>query len=218
MIIKSRFKDYYDYVAHIYGGGDPSIVYVREPFTPMVDGYRNSVDVPYDNKTIFDYDHYLIGKFGDKRFKWLSVNGCQYLIVSGRQNFGWQVITEENHPEIWKFLSKPSPWFAKQKKKATDYFGVFRNSNLDISKAVKAPVFTFNFCDGLVVVDSEIPTLQDIGFDKIIKPEQLYQDISYFIVNVMKESPDMMPPTKMTDKEKIQQHGFDLKQSFRHRK
>jgi hypothetical protein len=34
----------------------------------------------------------------------------------------------------------------------------------------------------------------------------------------MKESPDIKPPVEIHDKDKITGHGFDLKQSFRHRK
>jgi len=80
-------------------------------------------------------------------------------------------------------------------------------------------VFTFDHGrTGTVRVDENIPILGDIGLAAVYPAEQLYQDLSYFIVNTMKDSPDMAKPSSITDKEKISSHGFDLKMSFRHRK
>ncbi len=63
-----------------------------------------------------------------------------------------------------------------------------------------------------------VPILKDIGFNHVQSPEQTYQDISYYMANVLRENPDVVPPVKIADKDRIVQHGFDLKQSFRHRK
>ena len=69
-----------------------------------------------------------------------------------------------------------------------------------------------------IVIDKNIPILQEYGINHYIQPEQLYQDIAYYVSNKMVTSPDLEVHDNMTDKEKIVQHGFDLKQSFRHRK
>lgn len=66
-----------------------------------------------------------------------------------------------------------------------------------------------------------IPNLSEIkGLAKVYTPEQIYQDISYWVTNVLNTSPDVQPAgaPPQTDKEKIVAHGLDLKQSFRHRK
>lgn len=49
-------------------------------------------------------------------------------------------------------------------------------------------------------------------------PQQLVQEIEYTLGNRMHSSPDQSPADKRTDKEKIVSAGFDVKQSFRHRK
>lgn len=67
-------------------------------------------------------------------------------------------------------------------------------------------------------VGYRLPILQEHDFQSVVDPYQLYQDLEYFIANTMNESPDTMPATQMTNKEKIVAAGFDLKQSFRHRK
>ena len=38
MKIISKFKDYYDHVAYMYGGGDPKIIYDRKPIKFIKDG------------------------------------------------------------------------------------------------------------------------------------------------------------------------------------
>ena len=60
--------------------------------------------------------------------------------------------------------------------------------------------------------------LEDLGFASLMNAEQLYQDIATYITNVLRSNPDITPPVQVSDKDKIGQHGFDLKQSFRHRK
>ena len=69
-----------------------------------------------------------------------------------------------------------------------------------------------------IIIDKNIPILQEYGVNNYIQPEQLYQDIAYYVSNKMVTSPDLEVHDNMSDKEKIAQHGFDLKQSFRHRK
>ena len=51
MKIKSRWRDYYDFVEHLYGGGDPRVVYVRDKIIPdrMLNGlepYEDMLDIP----------------------------------------------------------------------------------------------------------------------------------------------------------------------------
>src|ERR1019366_2001257 len=67
-------------------------------------------------------------------------------------------------------------------------------------------------------VGDECPKLVDMKFATKLSPEQLYQDLSCFMGNTMRGSPDIDTPVKLADKDRIVQHGFDLKQSFRHRK
>jgi hypothetical protein len=60
--------------------------------------------------------------------------------------------------------------------------------------------------------------LDSLGFACMRSAEQAYQEIETYIVNVLRVNPDKAVPVQVADKDKINQHGFDLKQSFRHRK
>lgn len=220
--IKSQFKDYYDHVAHKFGGGDPSITYLRNRLTPLRHSYGTTfvdeIVVVQDGLMPLPYIDY--GSCMD--FKWLSVVGKRYLLVRTHTNYtlytDWKIFTEKDHPELWQKMNISRGRFSRINSTSLDYVGVFSDSLVELSRKVRAPVFTFR-CNrsNNAMVDGNIPILGDLGMAKLISPEQLYQELSYFIGNVMKESPDMMPPTKMTDKEKITQHGFDNRISFRHR-
>jgi hypothetical protein len=82
------------------------------------------------------------------------------------------------------------------------------------SRLLGAPVFTFDDRD----VDTNVPILAHIGMPALRSAEWMYQDLSYFVGNLLRESPDVKPPVEVSDKDKIVEHGFDLRQSFRHRK
>jgi len=67
-------------------------------------------------------------------------------------------------------------------------------------------------------IERKIPVLADYKFGAVREATQLYQDLSYFMGNTIHPSPDLAPPVQVSDKDRIVQHGFDLRQSFRHRK
>ncbi|MNL14187.1 hypothetical protein D3C87_1351180 [compost metagenome] len=68
-------------------------------------------------------------------------------------------------------------------------------------------------------MDCQVPCLLDLDFGKVLPAEQLWQDIQYYLLNLINESPDMAPPPRppQTNLEKLQSHGFDKRWSFRHR-
>ena len=70
----------------------------------------------------------------------------------------------------------------------------------------------------VALVDRTIPKLQDYGFPKEITAEDIAASADYFVRNLIHEVPDQAPINPMSEKEKILAHGFDLTQSFRHRK
>lgn len=208
MKIKSKFKDYYDYVAHIYGGGDPNIVYARDKF-------KNSefeiFQIPF-NKDIWPLPHNIINY--SYNLKWVIVAGKYYLIVSPLNQDVWTVYTPE-HP-----ISK---YFINSK---LNYTGEFNLHLVELSRMLNAPIFTIRRSHHnwqtkktWLDIDTNVPNLGNLGVGSIIQPEQMYQDLSYFLGNVINISPDMMPEPDpaMTNKERILSHGFDVKTSFRHR-
>ena len=95
----------------------------------------------------------------------------------------------------------------------------------NLCKIVKLPVFLvkrdFDHTNNKRICSVWCPpSLRTIEMEKVYSSEQLYQDIEYYITNVINESPDMMPKgnPEMTNNEKILSKGFDLKTSFRKRK
>ena len=219
MKIQSQFVDYYDHVAHQYGGGDPSCLYLRKRLVDRVgkDGESYGGLVIISQKRIFRLPYNINPNF---HYKWLSVCAKYYLLIQTIDENGlyspWKIIDKKLHAEAWKSLT--GRW--ARSPEVLECIGVFSESLLELSRKVNAPVFTFDATSSNthdVQVDGEIPILGDIGLPSKINSQQLYQDIAYFLGNIMKLSPDMMPATSMTDKEKVLQHGFDKKVSFRHR-
>ena len=218
MKIKSSFKDYYDYVAHAYGGGDPKILYIREqvPVTRHV--------IESNTNWIMHQPYYI----PNSEFSWLVVNGACYTLMSivdpetGKKSPP-KFFTQENFGEYVESIKNSRYYFRKLDIKNDRYQGVKSAIVTNLSRHLRQPVFiikSYSACKDpnkhIFEVDSRIPILQHYQFHKYFSPEQLYQEIAYYISNTMHESPDLVVHDNMTNKEKILQHGFDLQTSFRH--
>lgn len=59
------------------------------------------------------------------------------------------------------------------------------------------------------------PRLKDFGFEKIKDPFTAFQEISMYLANILVEQKIV---DAVDDKYRIEQHGFDIKKSLRHRK
>lgn len=213
MRIISKYTDYYDYVANAYGGGDNRQTYVRAPLQTTrieLSGYHR-LPAPY----------YHLSTHWRKR--WLSVNGRVFLQLS-YDHGPWEFLTEENFGErVDKLWSSTVKWHRTPHVEWNKLFNVQSPAALQMSIILKQPVFIINYHDGstkatVFVLDELIPNLGQMGFARYQSAEQLYQDMAYFVGNQMQPSPDLVVVDNMTDREKVVQHGFDLRQSFRHRK
>jgi len=226
MKIKSRFKDYYDYVAHAYGGGDPRVLYLRD-----------RIDEKLCHQTFDKYEvDNQLGLAAPKSramgttFSWLIVNGLSYTLVSTYDSESHlrsapQILTEENFGDRLEELFSTRSWRDDTYTFRWDkYVGQESSIGVKISQRIKQPVFVIeqisrNWTNDSMtfVINDAVPILQNLHFAKFFSPEQMYQDIAYFVSNKMVTSPDLVVNNNMTDKEKIVQHGFDIRQSFRHR-
>jgi hypothetical protein len=211
MKIKSKFKDYYDYVAHAYGWSDEKITYVRDRF-PYVEDIK-SFFINFGGAILNPPNKFSRDTMGHD-FKWVIVAGRYYLIISPEYKDEW-VLYSSKHPLANRLVGN-----------SRMYIGQEDNNLIELSRILKAPVFcvkgtNYNWRAKRIDIEVgyDIPNLGELGFASIIPPEQMYQDIYYFMGNVIHISPDMMPEPNpaMTDKERIISHGFDLKASFRHR-
>ena len=228
MIIKSQFKDYYDYVAHLYGGGDPKVVYPRRPLTHLLDE-SNKIKVMTSTENFENLPHRYYYHYDrispNVHFKWLVVTSKYYLLCGMSDVEGgfirWKVFNKQDHPKDWAYLIENKSSWMRQRREF--YFGYETPALLEVSRALKEPVFCItgierkhkqNGC--IVTVEEIIPNLGLLGMPSLISPEQMYQDIAYFVGNKIHVSPDLAPPVKVSDKDRIMQYGFDLKTSFRH--
>lgn len=222
MIIKSPFKDYYDFVAHQFGGGDPKVVYVRDRLKPLREmGSLRIADpilVPHNG---LEYEDRLpYSREIGVHYEWLVVCGKRYLLKreSGPGKDGKARICKD-------FLVRKKVKYRWQEREH-DFkpYSVGGGSKffLELSQKIKQPVFKilgdYYLNRRQVAIDSEIPILADTGIQSLVDPYQMYQDIAYFIGNTLIENPDIAPPVVVGEKDRIVAHGFDLKQSFRHRR
>ena len=207
MKIISRFKDCYDHISYIYGV-DEKIVYTRDVVKNVeirakeIPGYREfrSINqmVKFGEKVsivvIVDKIYFVVDNYYTKEERILD--------QSDRLMRSRSIIRDETHnnPELI----------------------------LELTKKVGSPVYRIDSINGdwsdpdrklIARIDKKTPRLSDIkGMVALLDPQQTYQEISYAITNLLNPNPDITPPVFVSDKYKIQAAGFDMKQSFRHRK
>lgn len=237
MLIKSKFKDYYDIVAHTYGV-DNKIVFDRNIEIPeYVDVYvpdENIVSIPSPFEYLFDYGpckgvEEKVRLEGIDSFGILSVCGKPFIV--GHSKSGYDNSCNRVIPPLYLM---PSPELFNLLMGLHCYKGIPaltepRRYLLKISQQIKSPIFMMHSMQYWAYrspnvkkfeLHQSVPCLASIkGFAKLYSAEQVYQDVSYWISNVMNGAPDVQPigSPPLTDKERILSHGFDLKQSFRHR-
>lgn len=207
MKIISRFKDCYDHISYIYGI-DEKIVYTRdvvknvEIIEKEIPGYRKFRDI---NLLVESGEKVSIVVIVDKMYFVVEnylMNEERVLDQSDRLMRSRSIIRDETHndPDLI----------------------------LELTKKVGSPVYRIESIDLdwsdpdrklIARIAEKTPRLSDIkGMVALLDPQQTYQEISYAITNLLNPNPDNTPPIVVSDKYKIQAAGFDLKQSFRHRK
>lgn len=239
MKIKSSFKDYYDHIEHI-NGGDPKVIYLRHRLKPLRDIGTSHIA----EKLRFAFNlgralpHSYSHAYRDCNFKWCIICGKYYLLVeqtpTDKPIIPWTVVTPES-----AMMKRLCP--EKEKRKWLDrvvtpdfYFGSTSTSAIELCQLLKQPVFIvesngYGYLQGddmsyhrkrtqMVIVECELPILKDLGFASVIPAEIMYQDIAYFMSNTIRTNPDNNPPVEIENQDKIVGHGFDLRESFRHRK
>lgn len=234
MKIISPFKDYYDYVGFIGGREDSRVVYKRPAFLPQSEKERKfSEQGTLQNLPSLWGVWSRLNREDDLYFCWCAIAGKQYLLA--------RRVTYNKHtglaqgPSAWQFLHKNNSDYQLllERKDRLDLFeedsscalknwmGVSSDVVTKISRKLKAPVFlfkqerTWGENAKTVEVYPQVPNLGALGLGKVLPAKQVYQEIEYFMSNLIYENPDTQPPAEVSDKDKIKQHGFDLKTSFR---
>lgn len=222
MRISSKFRDYYDFVADMYGGGDPRVTYPRtrltkvDPKAPWAGGLYIDFDkwgvLPDPNR------HYNFGRLDAFEFRYLIIAGKPYLLRRS--------LSQIYDGDINSFkVADPEPdrYGGVSWQRDKFEFGVEYPYLVELCRKVKHPVFVINRIEYLkdrkvsIHVDGQCPVLGRIGMAKRVEPTQMYQELAMFVGNKMRETPDQKPPIELGNSQKIVKAGFDLKKSFRHR-
>ncbi len=230
MRIITDFKDYYDHIAYQYGGGDPKIVYIRPHIHNKNIGFLGNLDIKSEyfyreNKYRISIDGVecsesigqafsLYSKFYDGRnvynpqVRIIIVGDIIFTQIKMTEKENYRMITEDD------IKSSKHTW-GRTRRNLKEMVNYSDPKFVDLCRHFGLPVFMFNLEKNNVYLDENCPNLGKLGIPKYIPDFMMYQHLSYFVGNVIKESPDMMPPVKVTDKDKILGHGFDVRTSFR---
>jgi len=191
------------------------------------------------------HESYLTTEKWDKmknlETKWLVFCGRQFLLhrfKAGVLTYSdWRLASREVKDFFLEKYSKS--WWVRDVEVSEDFMtGKFFDCHVNTSKWLERPVFCINRfapeCQGRGIertgkypqythhsffpVEKNTPVLKLLGLPSILSAEQAYQELSYFIGNLMQDNPDMKPPVEIDQKYRLEEHGFDSKISFRHRK
>lgn len=217
----SKHKDYYDYLQGIYGI-DEKMIYDRRTDYLAKPNEFSEKEKDYIIYTLAICNRlFIIYKYGNKYYH-----------------------TAEEILELDDLLTKDddtkgilSVWARRRNKKdlIKNAENLYNSNNveIDVNKKVRQPVL-IKTRDGefscpltrelggyygkrVIKEDAywSIPILSEYGVASVYPAEKIYQDISSFLGWLVDNPPI---PNNQTNDEKILSHGFDLKQSFRHRK
>lgn len=227
MLIKSKFRDYYDYLAQ---SSTDSIVWERD----LIQGKKP--DYPYQNIRIdIDVDLALpkASFFNEKypeaswffKTQTLSLKSIEYNILT-------LVVCDTAYPVLKSYIfasGKPrytllTPGVSQliPIKVETPKICDLKALNSKVGNCVYLITSVQQGSDGngnfRVYIEPDVPILKDLGFQKIMSAEKLFFTLCQG-VEMIKGDPDSLPEAKppITNKERIESHGLDYKLSFRHR-
>jgi hypothetical protein len=198
MKILSNFKDYYDFIAGIYGIDD-TIVYERHHQT-VKHGCYNWDKKEYENK---NWEKVPISGFSDSsmglKTSLIALCDKTYFVAKykGKFYFG------EDAKFILNEIS--DKWVKSRFKKEMSY----HSQDTNINETEKCPILLIDNNGSEIRPIAKNIRLSDFGFGSFIEPLTIFTSISEFLT---KEKPFV---DNRTNIEKLQSFGFDKVTSFR---
>lgn len=197
MKIIKKYKDYYDYLAGIYGRDD-LLVYDRR-----------------DGQSIFltDYMKFDIA-FCNNLYRVVHNDGRFYYSVDDLKELFSELFDKGSKSYLYHIFGwvNTNPNYKTRILKNDKFFeNIIKIRSTDINKKYRDPILVKGWGGSWVKPIS----LEQLGFAKVKSAHDAYTELSNFL-GWLKDNPPL--PDNQTDKEKVVAHGFDLKQSFRHRK
>lgn len=207
ILIISKYKDFYDHISYCFGV-DEKIVYVRDTIKNVEIRIR---DIP---------GYRMLRALNDQKYLHESVS---IVVIVDKMYF-----VARNHSNGRDRALGASDLIMKSRYVLRDNSHNDSGRILNLSKLVGSPVYRINYIlydrsepdmKMIAKIDKNAPRLTTIqGMVSLLDAQQVYQNIEYAIANQLNDSPDTSPRVDIEDKYKIAAAGFDLKQSFRHRK
>lgn len=238
MIIISKFKDYYDFMVEKYGRDDKIILDRRIIENDVVElNEHEDISFRFISPNVSPYQK----NNNQICFKFLVICGKIYIVKglfckAEEPNVQWDIFSlftfEDLEDEkiakefIELVYSKDFGYFKKMKfkrkgyKDYNDLKNFFNNDKnnfmIEVSKKIKRAIFMVDVIyrdEKSLRVYHKTPVLEKIkGISGILPPEKIYQDLSYFIGNILTDQKEIY---ETSNKTKIVKAGFDLKTSFR---
>jgi hypothetical protein len=235
MKIFSNFKDYYDHVQAF--GQDEDVSYIRATKT-YCDPYRNHSYFRNNNKWDSRYVWYKVILDGDGRETLVHRDPEEHIITHA--GWGGNVITvhfcgkvyyaiEHNvHSTLKKEYfydpAKYEKWFNETNRSRYDRYYLKSELELlasngkvdqrELNKINRTPIILIKKTyEGLYNIHN--PRLNVIEFQKVVDPYTAFMELDMFLSGVLgKTGGDMVT---ISDKDKIDKHGFDMQYGFRTR-
>jgi hypothetical protein len=233
MKIVSKYRDYYDAQAYMYGIDD-HIVYARGDLTQKEQSFQGEWSHP-DYEIVMPKGLGHVASHASSLRSLMSDNilvicGKAYSLIDVTPKDEWKRKLEVFHPERhakqleeWQKQRWNPKWLGLDREEAITPTRERPQSPflIEVSRQIEQPVFIIKSTrNGILHLEGQYKPLSEMAVAPWYPMEQIFQDLSYFITNQVNSSPDMMPALKppQTDKEKLLAHGMDARFSFRHRK
>lgn len=215
MILHTDFRDYYDNAIGF--GVDEKVHYNR--FTKKIDiVFKTQNDLPI---------HHGMGLLGfcgrilpfiklhklDEKFI-CDLDDSRPKIVEVFHAFSLEAYKEKQ--EEWKDFSFDF-WYqdGRELLKLKQFFFDWAIQSDSVFLEHKVPIWAMNFNTGKEKNGIANPRLKEYLFERIKDSTDAFQEISTYLANILVEQKEI---AVVEDKYRIQQHGFDLKDSFRNTK
>lgn len=215
MRLHTDFHDYYDNAVGY--GIDEKVHYNR--FSRSVDIQLRSVaDRPVHPRSgILGFCGSLLPFVSLRRYD--KKHNCDYVdeydgrVIETFYAFGFEEYrTKETD---WYDYSDDLGYFGGSEEiKLKQFFLDWKIESDDVFIDQRCPVWSMQFYDQSPNGTLN-PCLKDFGFERIKDRFSAFQDISMYLANILIEQ---KPVATIDDKHRIEQHGFDLKKSFRNTK
>lgn len=215
MILHTDFRDYYDNAIGF--GVDEKVHYNR---------YTREIDIVLKTKNNWPTRRNagLIGFCGDT-FPFIKLHKLDKLFCRGYDDsrprivevyFAYSFEAYKQKEIEWHNLSHDFDYYDRTgDARLKQFFADWAGKNDAIFRELKVPLWIMNFHGGSEKNGIVNPKLKSYQFERIKDSITAFQEISMYLANILVEQKEV---AVIEDRYRIQQHGFDLRDSFRNTK